>query len=155
MPFQPRGRGVVRLLVGSGRHVLPVAIIYSGQSMVRVAGGGDDGRMYPDQYPPYQYQPVYVAAPPPTSGLAVTSLVMGIIGLLGGWCAFGIPCILAVILGHMATPATRSGERGGHGMAVAGLVLGYLFVIPAIVLTFWVALGMVVPGPEVAPTSTP
>jgi len=28
--------------------------------------------------------------------------VFGIIGVLGGWCMFGVPCLIAVITGHAA-----------------------------------------------------
>lgn len=84
--------------------------------------------------PPYQPPPPIVFVPPPrrTSGAAVTSLVMGLLGLFGGWCLCGVPCILAVVFGHIGAARTRSGEVAGHGMAVAGLVLGYIFVLPAI-----------------------
>lgn len=67
--------------------------------------------------------------PPPTSGLATTAMIMGIIGALGGWCMFGIPCFIAVMLGHMAMKETSTGQRGGHGMAVTALVLGYPFAV--------------------------
>jgi hypothetical protein len=63
-------------------------------------------------------------------------MIMGIIGALGGWCMFGIPCFIAVFLGHAALPETKTGERGGHGMAIAGLVLGYPFAILWAVLAF-------------------
>ncbi|MFI6743778.1 DUF4190 domain-containing protein [Nonomuraea sp. NPDC050451] len=69
--------------------------------------------------------------PAPTSGLAVASLVFGIIGLLGSWFLLGIPSITAIVLGHAATGKTKRGIRPGHGMAVAGLVLGYVVVVPA------------------------
>lgn len=84
--------------------------------------------------PPY-YQPAYppplvIAQGPPTSGLAVASMVVGIVGAVGGWCALGIPCVVAIVLGHFALNATKNGQRSGRGMAIAGLVLGYLFVVP-------------------------
>lgn len=83
----------------------------------------------PQPYRPYQ-QPVMVVLPP-TSGAAVASMIMGIIGLLGGWCVFGLPCVVAVVLGHIGLVATKGGRRSGHGMAIAGLVMGYLVVVPA------------------------
>ncbi|MFC0866304.1 DUF4190 domain-containing protein [Sphaerimonospora cavernae] len=86
--------------------------------------------------PPYGYQPMYVQAPP-TSGYATASLVMGILGILGGWCAFGIPCFLAVILGHVALSETKNGRKGGHGMAIAGLILGYIVAIPALLIAIF------------------
>ena len=55
-----------------------------------------------------------------TNGLAVGALVCGIIPFFGG--------IPAVILGHVARgQIKRTGERG-DGVAIAGLVLGYLWV---------------------------
>lgn len=85
---------------------------------------------------PYVHQPQYYPPQPlPTSGLAVAATVCGIIGLVGGWCLFGIPCILAVILGHMANKEIRTGRVGGQGLATAGLVMGYIIVAPAIVVT--------------------
>lgn len=86
----------------------------------------------PAPYGQQQY-PVVVAGPP-TSGWAVTSLVFGILGVLGGFCLFGIPCVIAVICGHAGLRDTNGGVKGGRGMAQAGLVLGYLVVGPAIFL---------------------
>jgi hypothetical protein len=75
---------------------------------------------YPEQQLPYARR---------TSGYATASLVFGIIGALGGWCMFGVPCLIAVVTGHAALKETRTGKRGGHGMAVAGLILGYPFAV--------------------------
>ncbi|MFE9691921.1 DUF4190 domain-containing protein [Micromonospora sp. NPDC005806] len=107
----------------------------------------------PGGYPPgpvmayqagYPQGPQRVTVQPAlTSGMATTSLVLGILGVLGGWCLFGLPCILAVILGHLAMRETRDGTRSGHGMAVAGLVLGYVFVGPMILFTVMVFFGSV------------
>jgi hypothetical protein len=118
----------------------------------------------PSPYPPVSavpYQPAgypqaaqrIAVQPPLTSGMATASMVLGILGVLGGWCLFGLPCILAVILGHIALRETRDGTRSGHGMAVAGLVLGYVFVVPMIAFTFMVFFGSVVGA--VTPTPTP
>ncbi|MEU5725017.1 DUF4190 domain-containing protein [Micromonospora sp. NPDC047738] len=92
-------------------------------------------------FPPV-VRPVAVQ-PPLASGMAAASLVLGILGVLGGWCLFGLPCVLAVILGHVAMRETRDGTRSGHGMAVAGLVLGYVFVGPMIIFTVMVFFGSV------------
>ena len=73
--------------------------------------------------PPYgAYQPAVVY--PTTNGLAVASLVAGFLWL--GW--FG--SILAVIFGHIAIgQIKRSGGReSGTGLAIGGLVLGYMGV---------------------------
>jgi Domain of unknown function (DUF4190) len=83
-------------------------------------------------YPPYQ-GPVAYGPPParPTSGLAVAALVCGIVGVAGGFCLFGVPPIVAVVLGHLGVRETRRDGRAGHGMALAGLILGYVALLPA------------------------
>ncbi|MDO4709602.1 MAG: DUF4190 domain-containing protein [Pseudomonadota bacterium] len=65
------------------------------------------------------------AYPRQTSGLAICSLVCGILGFFTG-----ISAIIAIITGHMARrEIRRNPERyDGDGMAVAGLVTGYLVV---------------------------
>jgi hypothetical protein len=69
---------------------------------------------------PYPYAPAY--QPPTTNGLAVASLVASFFWM--AW--FG--SFLAVIFGHVALgQINRSGGRQqGAGLAIAGLVLGYL-----------------------------
>jgi Domain of unknown function (DUF4190) len=71
--------------------------------------------------------PRYPAEPPfagyaRASGLAVASLVLGIVWVL--W----IGSLLAVIFGHVALSQIKRsyGALTGRGMAIAGLVLGYL-----------------------------
>lgn len=99
----------------------------------------------PGPYPPAGYnQPLPILVQiPPTSGTATASMVLGILGVLGGWCLFGLPCILAVILGHVGLRETRHGTKSGRGMAVAGLVLGYVFVGPMILFTIMMSFGSV------------
>jgi hypothetical protein len=81
-------------------------------------------------------QPAYggYAAGPPASGLAIAALVCGILGVFTG----GITSIPAVICGHLAWGETKSGRASGHGMAIAGLVLGYLLIIGWVI--FWVSI---------------
>jgi|SRR4051794_27761338 hypothetical protein len=83
----------------------------------------------PAAHPSHPYAPPPV---PPASGKATASMILGILGATVGWCALGIPSILAVVLGHVAMSETRQGVKSGRGMAIAGLVLGYVFVIPVI-----------------------
>jgi hypothetical protein len=90
----------------------------------------------PEEYrPPSSPQYVPHAIPQPTSGVAVASLTVGIIGLVGSWCLFGIPSLVAIVLGHVAIRATKRGARAGHGVAVAGLALGYVVILPAFIVT--------------------
>lgn len=108
-------------------------------------------QMPPGPYPPPMYQQVVVAVGPPTSGSAVASLVFGIIGMLGGFCFFGIPCFAAVLCGHVALVETKNGARGGRGLAVAGLIMGYLFVAPAIAVIVMGGFGALLPSGHTSP----
>jgi hypothetical protein len=72
--------------------------------------------------------------PMPTSGLAIASLVCGILALLACylWGIFGLP---AVICGHMAlkTINTSTTPIQGKGMAIAGLICGYIGILIQVV----------------------
>ncbi|MBO0702076.1 MAG: DUF4190 domain-containing protein [Candidatus Dormibacteraeota bacterium] len=80
----------------------------------------DDSRPATTYPPPLGLQMV---ALPPVNGMAVASLVLSLVG----WTMVPVlASILAVIFGHVARRQMEStGQRGG-GMAVAGLVLGYI-----------------------------
>lgn len=90
-------------------------------------GYGQPGYPQPGYAPPATYAAggyAYAAAPA-NNGLAVASLVLGIAGI------FVIPfigSIAAVIMGHIARKQIRERGEGGDGMAVGGLVTGYLGV---------------------------
>jgi len=71
-----------------------------------------------------QMQPNFPAAPKP-AGLAITSMVLGIISLFFCMWYIAIPCgILAIIFGIMAGNKAKTGEGGGAGMAKAGFIMG-------------------------------
>lgn len=70
-------------------------------------------------------QPMVSMMNPTTSGLAIASLVCGIAGLVSCIVILGIP---AVVCGHMAMNqiARSPVPMVGRGMAIAGLICGYL-----------------------------
>lgn len=72
--------------------------------------------------PPPGYYPAPYPRVVPTSGTAVASLICSLLGLI----TFGLLSIPGVICGHLALSETQSGERGGHGLAVAGLIIGWI-----------------------------
>ena len=87
----------------------------------------------PPPVPVYPGQPGSVE--PPTDTKAVVSLVRGILSLTFFSIIAGIP---AIILGHSSRAAIRRsmGRLKGDGLALAGLIMGYisLAAIPVIVL---------------------
>lgn len=85
----------------------------------------------PGGYPVYGApMPAAYAQPRPTSGLAVTSLVCGLAGLLLSWLFVPmLASVAAVITGHLALGQTKKNPGiGGRGMAFAGLILGYVVI---------------------------
>jgi hypothetical protein len=71
--------------------------------------------------PPQPVVVQYYARPPRTSGLAIASMVLGIVWI------YWIGSILAIIFGHIAISQIRKDPNlGGRGMAIAGVVLGYV-----------------------------
>ncbi|KQQ05194.1 MULTISPECIES: DUF4190 domain-containing protein [unclassified Rathayibacter] len=84
------------------------------------APSGAPAALYPPPSEPSGSAPVPVR--PPLNGLAVAALICGLLGLAPA----------AIVLGHVGfAQAGRSGQRG-RGIAVAGLVLGYLVVVLAV-----------------------
>ena len=58
------------------------------------------------------------------NGFAITSMVLGILGL------FGITALLAVIFGHLALSQIKAakGWQRGTGMALAGVIMGWGYI---------------------------
>lgn len=76
--------------------------------------------------------PVYMAVrSTATNAFAITSFVLGLV-----W-VFGLGSLLAVIFGHISLSQIRQRDEAGRGLAIAGLVLGYIG------LGFWVLLFLI------------
>jgi hypothetical protein len=90
------------------------------------------------------------ATRPKTSGWAVASLVMGILGFT---CLFGLGSILAIVFGFIGRSDIRKsqGAKGGKGLATTGIVLGILMIVLAVAFA-----AVVIPLSylEVGPTRT-
>lgn len=71
---------------------------------------------------PYVAVGVPVAAAP-TNSLAIASLACGIIQFVGFWLLGTIP---AIVFGHIARRQIRQSGEQGAGMALAGMILGYV-----------------------------
>ena len=76
-------------------------------------------------------------ATPPTNGLAIVSLVLSLLGLV-----FGVTAIGGVICGHIARRQIRERGEQGDGLALAGLIVGYILIalFVAFVVFFFVIL---------------
>jgi len=91
--------------------------------------------MYQGAAPMYQGAAPYFA-PQKTNGMAIASLVLGIVG------GCGIGSILALVFGYVARgQIDRSqGREGGRGLATAGIIIGYIGIIGIFVLIFAITL---------------
>ena len=69
--------------------------------------------------------------PQKSSGLAVASMILGIIGFVLGCCVFvSIPCaVLGLILGIGAMISIANGTGSGKGMAVSGIIMSLLTLV--------------------------
>lgn len=85
-------------------------------------------------YPPYQPygqagpgQPAYgvpaYGAVRPTNGMAIASLVVSIAGLV---VCCGAPSIIGAILGHVAKGQIKRNNEQGDGLALAGIIVGWI-----------------------------
>lgn len=118
---------------------------YPSQSMYPPPPPPPSQPMYPPQQLGYAPYPQYGMAPTyGTSRLSVASLILGIVGL-----CTGIAGIAAVICGHMAlNQIKRSGEMiQGRGLAIAGLVLGYLEIAGMVAWVLLVVLSIAFSAP--------
>lgn len=97
--------------------------------------------------------PVQYMMPRRTNGLAVASLACGV-GQVFFWFLAAIP---AVVLGHMARRQIRRTGEDGAGLALAGLILGWigiaLTVVFAVGIVALVAVSTAHSGPVQAPTA--
>lgn len=88
--------------------------------------------------PPPPHPPAGFVPHQGTNGLAIASLVLSLL-----WC-YWVGSLLAVVLGHVALRQIKrsGGAMGGKGLAVAGVVLGWLGVAvgmaaAVLVAVFW------------------
>ena len=79
-----------------------------------------------DQIPPPSAVAPYA---PPTNTLAILALVLSFVVSIGG-----------IICGHIALGQIKRTGEGGHGLAMAGLILGYALTA----LTVLVVIGYIV-----------
>jgi hypothetical protein len=124
-PDQPPGQGQPSDPSGQGAY---------GQPGYQQPGWQQPGYQQPGyqqpgyQQPGYQqpgWQPGYGPGYPgtKTNGLAIAALICGIVQFIGFWLLGTIP---ALVLGYMARRQIRQTGEQGAGMALAGIILGWV-----------------------------
>ena len=75
--------------------------------------------------PRRQQRAQFIVGSPPTNGLPIASLVLGIVWI------YWIGSVLALVFGYIAKSQIdrSSGHQGGRGLAIAGIVLGSIGVV--------------------------
>jgi len=140
--FGPLEESTLKARVDSGELSSDILVWKEGMSewlplakVPEFSGGQRTSSVYAapnvDPTPTAGYQPSHEK---PTSGLAIASLVCGIVGLVT-CCFSGLLAIPAIICGHLALKQISDPQqaRQGHGLAVAGLVCGYIGLVMQIV----------------------
>ncbi|HEY0696425.1 MAG TPA: DUF4190 domain-containing protein [Micromonospora sp.] len=93
-------------------------------------------------YPAYGYP---VAAAPQNNGMAIASMVVSIVGLVG-LCGYGLGGyigIVGAILGHVSKRQIRERGEAGGGMATAGIVMGWIATGIAVIATVLIVIFVV------------
>jgi hypothetical protein len=108
--------------VASGASSQPA--VASATTATPPVSSGGIGTTYQTPQQPLAQQTMVAA---PTNGMAIASMVCGIISIMLCY-AHGLCALPAVICGHVAMKQINNSltPMGGKGMAVAGLVTGYI-----------------------------
>jgi Domain of unknown function (DUF4190) len=95
-------------------------------------------------YPAYGYLSAPTA--PETNGLAVASMVVSIVGAVGLVCygLGGYLGIVGAILGHVSRRQIRERGGSGDGMALAGIITGWIAAGLAVIATVVIVILIVV-----------
>ena len=81
-----------------------------------------------------------VAASPSTNGMAIASLVCSLAGLA----TCGLTSIVGAILGHVARRQIRERGEGGDGLALAGIISGWIiFALAAAGIALYVVFAII------------
>jgi hypothetical protein len=77
-----------------------------------------------------------MVAPARTNGLAIASMVTSLVGVLLLICygVGGLPGLIGAILGHVSRRQIRERAEAGDGMALAGVIVGWITVALSVVI---------------------
>lgn len=93
---------------------------------------------------PMGYDPYLGGRPAGTNGMAIASLICSLAGLF--FC--GVPSVVGLILGIVAMGQCKKTGQEGHGMALAGTIIGAVLTAVAVIgfIAYAVMLGAAVNG---------
>src|SRR4051812_980662 len=97
----------------------------------------------PPPPPPDYYR--YGAAPleqeQKNNGMAIASLVLSLVGIIPCFWVVQIPGLLGIIFGFVARSQIRrsGGNQKGKGMAIAGIVIGIVLIVAAVLFVVLLA----------------
>jgi hypothetical protein len=79
-----------------------------------------------------------------TNVLAVISFVLSLLGVLATFLIPLLPQIAGIICGHIARSQIRrsEGSQVGSGMALAGLIIGYLSIVFSLIGSIFLGVGL-------------
>ena len=93
------------------------------------------------QPPPAPFRP----PPQPQTGLAVASLVLGLVSITVGWCYVGmLTSPVAIIMGIIALVQIKNNptQYGGKPLAITGIVTGILYAVVLVLIIMLWGLGL-------------
>ncbi|HEX7334486.1 MAG TPA: DUF4190 domain-containing protein [Pyrinomonadaceae bacterium] len=110
------------------------------------------GWVAPDERPPMS-PGVWQPPPPPyrsptnkqlSQGLAIASMITGIVGLMAGGCFGPLPGVAALIMGLVALSQIKKEPEkfGGKPFAIAGVAIGAVSIAFYVVLLLWFLLNI-------------
>ena len=104
---------------------------YQGQVYGQQAYGYQNqsyGQQYGQAYGQHYGQPAGYYQPPGTNGMAIGSLVSSLVGFVLGW-AFTplfLGLLVGIVLGHISLSQIKKTGEQGRGLAIGGLICGYV-----------------------------
>lgn len=125
----------------------------AGQAWGQQPGHGQTGAAAPGAATPAwgQQQPGYgqayaPATPGGSNGLAITSMIIGIISFFLGFIVIGaVGGVVAVVLGFMGLRRIKEQPQGGRGLAITGIITGGLAILVGIgMMLFFFVIGAAV-----------
>ena len=80
--------------------------------------------------------------------MAIAAMVLGILGVTVGLCLWFLPVmqVLAIIFGHISLSKINATGLPGRGMAITGIVTGYVGLALAVVIFLASLFGALVPS---------